>query len=198
MGVSQLALDNFLNWLTWMFLGILSEQHFSKLSKLDDLRMEGNSGLVLNVSSTWIPPFQVHHLRMGSCNLGPSFPTWLKFPKNPFDLNMSNAKISGSVPTWLPNTHCRSLDLSNNKLYSSIPPNIGESNLDLEFRFLSGNQIIGNIPKSIGCMRKLIMIDLSKNSLTRSMPSSISNFSGLFIINLEHNNLSGAIPKSFG
>ena len=158
--------------------------------------MEGNSGLVLNVSSTWIPPFQVHHLRMGSCNLGPSFPTWLKFQKNPFDLNMSNAKISSSVLTWLPNTNCRSLDLSNNKLSGSIPPNIGESNLYLEFLFLSSNQIIGNIPKSIGYMRKLIMIDLSKNSLTRRIPSSISNCSGLFIINLEQNNLSGAIPKS--
>ena len=83
MGVSQLVLYNFLNWLSWMFLGILSEQHFSKLIKLDDLRTEGNSGLVLNVSSTWIPPLQVSFLIMGSCNLGPSFPNLAQFSKEP-------------------------------------------------------------------------------------------------------------------
>ena len=81
--------------------GTLSKQHFSKLSKLEYLHMEGNSGLVLNVSSSWIPLFQLRDLNMASCNLGPSFPSWLKFQKNLFDLDMSNASISGSIPNWL-------------------------------------------------------------------------------------------------
>ena len=125
---------------------------------LDDLGMEGNSDLVLNVSSIWIPPFQVHRLIMGSCNLGPSFTTWLKFQKNLFDVDMSNASISYSVPNWFWNIIYSQLDPSNNKLSGSIPPNIGESNLNLAFLSISRNQITGEIPKSIGCMRNLIII----------------------------------------
>ena len=204
------------------FTGILSVQHFSKLSKLDDLWMEGNLGLVLNVSSTWILPFQVSFLIMGSFNFDPSFPTWLNFQKNLFDLDMSNYSISSCIPNWFWNisplenlnlssnqlhgqlpkllnmTSLLAVDLSNNTLSGSIPPNIGESNLDLEFLSLSGNQITGEIHKSIGHMWKLELIDLSSNSLTGSIPSSTSNCSGLFFLNLGQNNLSGAIPKSFG
>ena len=100
------------------FTGILYVQHFSKLSKLDDLRMEGNSGLVLNVSSTWIPPFQVSFLIMGSCNFGPSFPTWFNFQKNLFDPDMSNDSISGSIPNWFWNiSPIENLNLSSNQLH---------------------------------------------------------------------------------
>ena len=56
--------------------------------------------MVLNVSSTWIPPFQISVLNMDSCNLGPSFSTWLKSQKNVFFLGMSNASISGFIPNW--------------------------------------------------------------------------------------------------
>ena len=55
--------------------GILSEEHFSKLSKLKTLWMDANSGLVLNVSSTWALPFQITDLGMASCNLGPVIST---------------------------------------------------------------------------------------------------------------------------
>ena len=80
--------------------GILSEEHFSKLSKLKELWINGNSGLVLNVSSTWVPPFQITKLSMASCNLGPSFPTWLMSQKEVSLLDLSNASISGSIPKW--------------------------------------------------------------------------------------------------
>ena len=60
--------------------GILSEEQFSKLSKLKKLWIDGNSGFILNVSSSWVPPFQITHLDMNSCNLG-HFLTWLKSQK---------------------------------------------------------------------------------------------------------------------
>ena len=159
---------------------------------MDDLGMEGNSGLVLYVSSIWIPPFQFHRLRMDSCNLGPSFTTWLKFQKNLFDLDMSNASISGSVPNWFWNNIYSQLDPSNNKLSCSTTPNIGESNLNLAFLYISSNKITREIPKSIRYMRNLIIIDLSRNSFTGSIPSS--NKSLLCSLNLGHNNLSREIP----
>ena len=42
----------------------------------------------------------------------------------------------------------------------------------VEILYLGGNQI-GNIPDSIGCMRSLIVLNLSENRL-RTLPRSIS------------------------
>ena len=131
---------------------------------------------------------------MGSCNLVPSFTTWLKFQKNLFDVDMSNASILDSVPNWFWNIIYSQLDPSNNKLSGSIPPNIGESNLNLAFLSISSNQITGEIPKSIRYMRNLIIIDLSSNSLTGSIPSSTRNCSFLCSLNLRQNNLSRELP----
>ena len=224
--------------------GILSEQHFSDLNKLKILWVQENWDMVLNVSSTWIPPFQISDLNMDSCNLGPSFPTWLKSQKNVFFLGMSNASISGFIPNWfwnisssiqeiylsfnnlegrlptqlnlysrafidfsfnlfegpipLPNHGSNLLDLSNNKFSGPIPVQIGESMPDLWSLSLSGNQLTGIIPHSIGFMSSLQIIDFSRNSLVASIPSSISNCSYLTFLSLGENNLSGTIPKSFG
>jgi Leucine-rich repeat (LRR) protein len=79
--------------------GMVTEDHFSKLSKLTSLYMSYNS-FTLNVSANWIPPFQVYFLGMNSCNLGPSFPPWLKSQNNVLYFDFSNASIVGSIPNW--------------------------------------------------------------------------------------------------
>ncbi|XP_057990360.1 receptor-like protein EIX2 [Hevea brasiliensis] len=75
--LSQLsALDVFL----YNLIGSISEVHFSKLNKLKFLRLSSNS-FFSNVSSNWVPPFQVQDLEVGSCHLGPTFPAWLRTQK---------------------------------------------------------------------------------------------------------------------
>ena len=210
-------------YVSWNHLiGVLSEEHFAKLSKLKMLCMSGNSGLVLNVSATWVLPFQISTLDMDLCNLSPSFSTWLKFQKEVSILELSNASILGSITNWfqnifsqlgilvisfnqlqgqLPNqlnmTSLTIIDLSNNIFSGPIPPNIGESIPNFLYSLLS-NQITGIIPKSIGYMSHLEILDLSRNSLIGSIPSFISNYSYLYFLTLEKNNLSKTIPKSFG
>ena len=114
--------------------GILSEEHFSKLSKLKTLAMGGNSGLVLNVSSTWVPPFQIADLIVPSCNLGPSFPTWLRSQKEVSSLYLSNASISGSIPKWFWNIslNLQGVSLSANQLQGQLPNSL---------KFSSGNRV---------------------------------------------------------
>ena len=114
--------------------GILSEEHFSKLSKLKTLWMDANSGLVLNVSSTWVPPFQIADLFMGSFNLGPSFPTWLRSQKEVSWLYLSNASISGSIPKWFWNIslNLQGVILSHNQLQGQLPNSL---------KFSSGNRV---------------------------------------------------------
>ena len=98
--------------------GTLTEQHFWKLSKLESLDVSWNS-FRLNVSSNWVPPFQVRVLYMDSCDIGPEFPTWLQFQKNLWYLGLSNASISSHIPNSFGNIslNLRMLTLSHNQLH---------------------------------------------------------------------------------
>ncbi|KAF2320792.1 hypothetical protein GH714_030815 [Hevea brasiliensis] len=204
------SLDVSLNKLT----GVISEAHFRRLGKLEKIDLSENS-FILNVSSNWVPPFQVIFLQMGSCHLGPSFPSWLRSQKqvqvldfrgcleghipNPFNVtsyanvDLSSNQFKGPIP--LPNVFL--LDLSNNQFSGSIPENIGQVMSMLSFLSLSGNELTGAIPVSIGEI-SLDVLDLSKNNLAGSIPSSIGNCSSLTVLDLQKNNLSGGIPNSIG
>ena len=43
--------------------GVISEAHFSTLSKLSYLHLSYNS-LILNINSNWVPPFQLEEIRL--------------------------------------------------------------------------------------------------------------------------------------
>ncbi|KAL5580827.1 hypothetical protein UlMin_013269 [Ulmus minor] len=85
------AFDVFSNQLT----GLVTEKYFQKLGKLMHLDFSSNS-FTLNISSNWVPPFQVMDLHMGSCHIDTSFPAWLKFQKKVNSLDFSNAGLSAS------------------------------------------------------------------------------------------------------
>ncbi|KAK4424942.1 Receptor-like protein EIX1 [Sesamum alatum] len=223
--------------------GIVAETHFSKLRKLKILSLSSNS-FILNVSSDWLPPFQTRNLNMGSCRLGPSFPGWLRSQNEIRYLDISNASISGPIPSWfwdhtfnfsllnvsfnrlqgqlprffqvtpyadidfssnlfegpvpLPSVPVELLDLSNNRFHGPIPQNISEVMPELIFLSLSGNNLTGEIPASIGNMSIISVIDLSSNNLVGTIPSSIGKCSYLKALDLGNNNLSGEIPNSIG
>ena len=114
-GIGQLSQLKQLSVYSNQLSGTLSEQHFWKLSQLEDLDL----GLFhLNVSSNWVPPFKLRSLYMGSCHIGPAFPAWLQSQKNLQYLSLSNASISSSIPNWFWNTfvNLQSVDLSYNQL----------------------------------------------------------------------------------
>ncbi|KAM7264550.1 hypothetical protein ACFE04_002233 [Oxalis oulophora] len=200
--------------------GIVSDVHFSKLTKLKFLLQSSNS-LILNLSSDYVPPFQVQNLEIGSCHLGPAFPGWLRFQNEMEYLDISNTSISDSIPTWfwdisgnlnllnasfnnlqgqLPNpmntAPYADIDLSNNVFKGIIPiPTFGIALLDL-----SNNHFSGPIPENIGeSMSDLIFLSLSSNNLTGEIPSSIGEVMlYLQVIDLSSNNLTRNIPSSIG
>ncbi|KAF2320782.1 hypothetical protein GH714_030730 [Hevea brasiliensis] len=206
------SLDVSLNKLT----GVISEAHFHSLGKLENIILSENS-FVLNVSSIWVPPFQVIALEMGSCHLGMSFPSWLRSQKRVLVLDFSGAGISGSIPNWfwdmtsilaflnvsfnsleghIPNPFniisYADVDLSSNQFKGPIPlPNVNL--LDL-----SNNQFSGSIPENIGqVMSVLSFLSLSGNKLTGAIPASMGELS-LDVLDLSKNNLAGSIPSSIG
>ncbi|XP_058082365.1 receptor-like protein EIX1 [Magnolia sinica] len=171
--------------------GNVSEAHFATLTKLESLDISLNS-LVLNVSSNWIPPFHLKHIRMRSCRLGPLFPAWLREQRDIYQLDLSNAQISDSIPNWFWNlsSQVQYLNLSHNQISDEIP------NL-LQFALLaridlSYNYFRGSLPHSF---LNVGFLDLSKNSF--SGPIAV-NFGEplLFFLSLSHNHLNGSIPLS--
>ncbi|KAL5572602.1 hypothetical protein UlMin_022199 [Ulmus minor] len=205
--------------------GVISETHFSNLSKLSYLDLSSNSHLVLNVSFDWIPPFQLSSIILGDCKMGGQFPKWLQTQKNYDVLDMSNVGISDFIPSWFWDLHSDNdvhhLNLSNNQISgidaNSSPELAPGSKIDL-----SSNQLKGPIPvflfkvTSVNLSRNRFskldslcdvdpttttsnkFLDISNNQLLGELPDCWAPFSNLVILVLTNNSLSGKIPFSFG
>ncbi|CAK9160630.1 unnamed protein product [Ilex paraguariensis] len=102
--------------------GMVYEYHFTKLTKLNRLSMSFHF-LALNVSSQWIPPFQLQAIKLASYNLGPLFSSWLQTQTHVILLFMSNASVSDTIPDWFENVYSRIpyLDLSMNRISGKLP-----------------------------------------------------------------------------
>ncbi|XP_058082489.1 leucine-rich repeat receptor protein kinase MSP1-like [Magnolia sinica] len=135
------------------FEGNVSEAHFANLMKLESIDMSSNS-LVVDVSSSWVPPFQLKHIKMWSCKLGHQFPAWLQTQRNVLKLDFSDAQISDSMPYFIPPALC--------KLQTLLV-------LDLSY-----NQLTGELPWCLGDLQNLNIMDLGNNNLSGAIIASIS------------------------
>eukprot|EP01041_Mallomonas_annulata_P001825 gene1825-3536_t len=63
---------------------------------------------------------------------------------------------------------------------------------------LSGHDIVGSIPSSLGSLKFLSYLDLSKNKLRGELPTSIGSLSNLKHFDASSNNFTGSIPVEFG
>nr|GLL32326.1 receptor-like protein 12 isoform X3 [Ipomoea trifida] len=186
------------------FSGVLSEFHFSKLNKLDSLKISGNL-FVWNVSSNWIPPFQLGSIEMDSIRMGPDFPHWLRTQKNVQLLSMSNASITNAIPDWFWDLfwNCMGIYLSQNDISGNLPtkPHVGvESYMKapVQYLFLSKDQLTGEIPKWLCNLKDLTQLDLSTNKLSGEIPLCFGKLHNLIVLDLGNNILSGHIPNSLG
>ncbi|KAK6924179.1 Leucine-rich repeat [Dillenia turbinata] len=86
------------------------------------------------------------------------------------------------------------LDLSYNMLEGSIPKELGTMYY-LQVLNLAHNNLSGFIPPELGGLKLVGIIDLSHNRLEGSIPQSLTTLSLLTEIDLSNNNLSGMIPE---
>ncbi|KAM3394345.1 hypothetical protein P3S68_003347 [Capsicum galapagoense] len=76
-----------------------------------------------------------------------------------------------------------------------IPQEIGNLMQHLQ---ISGNKLIGEIPKEIRNLVELEKLDLSINSFSGSLDMEIFNISGLRVVSLLNNNVSGSLTPNIG
>ncbi|XP_074323938.1 receptor-like protein EIX2 isoform X1 [Apium graveolens] len=86
-----------------------------------------------------------------------------------------------------------SIDVSNNNISGEIPEELMclRNLLNLN---LARNNLFGRIPDKFGKMEQLEYLDLSRNKLFGSIPQSLSELKFLIHLNLSFNDLSGRIP----
>ncbi|KAH0731542.1 hypothetical protein KY289_002730 [Solanum tuberosum] len=87
------------------------------------------------------------------------------------------------------------IDLSRNKFEGEIPKFIGNLNSILLLN-LSHNNLTGHIPIEMRNMSTLEALDLSFNQFTGKIPVELAILTFLAVLNLSHNHLVGPIPQS--
>ena len=148
--------------------GTFSERNLANLSSLLELVISSNH-LICKMRSDWMPPFSIRFIKMASCRIGPQFPQWIHTQKEISQLDLSNANISGNLPT-LPQT-IHNLDLSSNQISGSLPTDIAESMYFLVALFLGNNMLNGSIPNSLCQHQGMQVLDLSNNKLSGEIPN---------------------------
>ncbi|XP_061354274.1 receptor-like protein EIX1, partial [Gastrolobium bilobum] len=178
-----------------LFQGVVKEDDFANLTSLEQVDASGNN-FTLKVGPNWHPIFQVSELGMNSWQLGPSFPSWIHSQKYLNYLDLSNAGISDSIPSWFWETisFVSDLNLSHNHIHGELP-NILKNPISIESVDLSSNHLHGKLPR---LFVDVSWLDLSSNSFSGSMNDFLCKSQDkpmpLRFLNLAANNLSGEIP----
>ncbi|KAI3417719.1 uncharacterized protein J3R85_014166 [Psidium guajava] len=172
--------------------GVISEIHFSNLSRLKELDVSDNNNLTFRVEHSWIPPFQLRSIQMRSCKFEPTtFPQWIRTQVEAEDITLSDASLSGPLPKWLANLTFLGLDVSENQITGPLP----SLSSNCSYLDLSHNLISGSLPTNIGAMmNQLRSLDLDDNLINGTIPSSLCDTKGLYELRLANNNLLGSIP----
>ncbi|XBI50334.1 hypothetical protein VPH35_113757 [Triticum aestivum] len=173
------------------FSSVLTEEHFAGLLNLEYLDLSYNS-LRLAIKHKWVPPFRLKVAGFGSCQLGPSFPEWLRWQSDIDVLVLSNANLDDVIPDWFWVTFSRAsfLQASGKKLHGSLPGDL--QHMSADHIYLGSNKFTGQVPHlPINISR----LNLSSNYFTGSLPSEL-NAPLLGELLLANNQLTGTIPSS--
>ncbi|PRQ54243.1 putative non-specific serine/threonine protein kinase [Rosa chinensis] len=119
-------------------------------------------------------------------------------------LDLSLNDLNGELPETLGSlTHLKNLDLSENSdIGGQLPRNLGML-CNLQSLKLSINKVTGEMIEFIDCMSRctnnsLERLDLGFNSLTGNLPNSLGLLKKLRFLKLWHNSFQGSIPESIG
>lgn len=176
-----------------------------------------SNSLQVVFESYWKPNFQLSVISLRCCNLE-KVPHFLLHQNDLRHVDLSENKISGNIPSWLlaNNTKLEALVLRNNSFPSFrlprsshslvyldvsvnefshlVPENIGWILPHLRYMNLANNGFQGNLPSSLGNMKKIEFLDISHNSFNGNLPRSIlQGCYSMIVLKVSHNKLSGEV-----
>ncbi|CAL4947499.1 unnamed protein product [Urochloa decumbens] len=107
---------------------------------------------------------------------------------------IGNNQFGGNVPAAA--VALKVFTAENNRFTGGIPASLGDGMPLLQRLNLSGNQLSGEIPKSVGKLSQLTQMDLSRNQLAGDIPAEIGAMPVLGVLDLSSNKLSGNVPQA--
>ncbi|XP_039118158.1 receptor-like protein 49 [Dioscorea cayenensis subsp. rotundata] len=189
-----------LSALVSLFLGLnnfddsVELELFGHLQNLLGLDLSGINLLISNrIADSFLLFPSLGILRLQSCNIT-AIPSFLKYKRNMYHLDLSNNRINGTIPTWLWSIESffEIVDLSFNSFTDIERPFLKHSN-NAGFLDLSSNRIGGTIPSWIWSS-SLSYLNLSCNLFTSVEGSFSNSTTDSVIIDLHSNLLQGPIP----
>jgi len=175
------------------------------ISKLTSLRiLDLSNNQLTGTVPVWIKTLNsLYYIDMSNNSLVGEIPTALmEMPVLQSDKvpDYLNQRIS-NVPIYLSATNAyrmlgdfpTKLNLRNNKLTGTIPPEIGQLKA-LQVLNLGSNRLHGEIPQSACNLTRLQELDLSSNHLVGTIPPALKNLHFLSVFNVSNNDLEGPIP----
>ncbi|KAK6153274.1 hypothetical protein DH2020_012913 [Rehmannia glutinosa] len=126
------------------------------------------------------------------------FGIFCNFKNEVVELNLKDIDLLGNVPANFTSlVSLNKLVLSGTNLTGAIPQTLGDLQ-ELRLLDLSDNALSGEIPGSIFHLPRLEKLYLNTNRLEGSIPMDIGNLTGLLELTLYDNQLVGEIPGSIG
>ncbi len=121
---------------------------------------------------------------------------------NVLALELSNNGLTGTIPPEIGALGAlQELLLGssgrNAALTGSIPPELGNLQ-SLRYLDLGGNELAGAIPPELGSLENLTYLDLHSNELAGPVPPELESLENLFYLDLSSNDLTGSIPPELG
>ena len=115
---------------------------------------------------------------------------------NVTSIDLNNNNLDGTIPPEIEYlTNLAQLGLTGNiKLNGIIPPEIGKLT-NLANLFLFGNSLTGPIPQGIGKLPKLLTLNLADNLLTGNIPATFQELSANCRVEISRNCLTGGFEN---
>eukprot|EP00980_Cylindrotheca_fusiformis_P031196 scaffold25949_cov137-Cylindrotheca_fusiformis.AAC.3 len=115
-----------------------------------------------------------------------------------FNLNLGNNNLFGTLPPEIGNfRNARFVNVASNSIEGSIPTEVGLLTSVKEL-FLNDNVIQGTLPTEIGNLNGLEILNVAVNQLVGTIPNEVGNMRQLNYLTVGHNSFSGSIPNEIG
>ncbi|XP_052181587.1 leucine-rich repeat receptor-like serine/threonine-protein kinase BAM3 [Diospyros lotus] len=134
-------------------------------------------------------------VRLGQNYLSGSIPSGFLYLPELSLMELQNNYLTGQVEEEMGKVPSKlsQLNLSNNRLSGYLPSSIGNFS-SLKILLLNGNRFTGDIPSDIGRLKNILKLDMSRNNFSGGIPPDIGNCFLLTYLDLSQNQLSGPIP----